>query len=183
MCLSFCELTPSPDDEDQEEEELDLSYQPKAPPRSAAPAIFKAWRQDNHGSMMTQVKHTYDRTHNPFSPVYSSSSKYVGCEFDRLLIHSRHSALQAKTYEYHAGRGEHADCNPRRHATPPPTILRTFFFFFLNAFLFLARCVLAYLWFLSVAGLAEGACFDSTCLGMRDGYIRTFKPKIPGVLT
>eukprot|EP00903_Cladosiphon_okamuranus_P016147 g14902.t1 len=30
-------------------------YEPKAPERSPAPAIFKAWRQDNYGTMMMQA--------------------------------------------------------------------------------------------------------------------------------
>ena len=30
-------------------------YEPKPPQRSPAPAVFKAWRQDNYGTMMMQV--------------------------------------------------------------------------------------------------------------------------------
>jgi len=30
-------------------------YEPKPPERSPAPAVFRAWRQDNYGTMMMQV--------------------------------------------------------------------------------------------------------------------------------
>lgn len=30
-------------------------YKPKAPERSPAPAVFKAWRQETYGTMMMQV--------------------------------------------------------------------------------------------------------------------------------
>lgn len=31
-------------------------YEPKAPERSRAPAVFKAWRHDNYSTMMMQVQ-------------------------------------------------------------------------------------------------------------------------------
>lgn len=34
------------------------TYEPKPPERSPAPAIFKAWRQDNYGTMMMQAWYT-----------------------------------------------------------------------------------------------------------------------------
>lgn len=41
-----------------------LPYKPKAPPRSPAPAVFKAWRQEQYGSMMTQVLKVLRRTYS-----------------------------------------------------------------------------------------------------------------------
>lgn len=37
------------------QEDLPMPYNPQAPPRTEAPAVFKAWRQETNGAMMTQV--------------------------------------------------------------------------------------------------------------------------------
>lgn len=38
-----------------EEKQFPLPYEPKAPPRTQPPVVFKTWRQETNGPIMTQV--------------------------------------------------------------------------------------------------------------------------------
>ena len=75
---------------------------------------------------------------------------------------------------------EHADWNAWR--LPNPEDLK-YIYIYIFRFLFFAQRVQMYLWFRSVACLARRACLVSTCLGIRDGFIKSFKPKIQGTFT
>lgn len=75
------------DDDDDDDEDgygdapAQVPYEPKAPERSPAPAVFKAWRQENYGTMMMQVQHiicTYMlRLPGPCSPLVVSINTHV----------------------------------------------------------------------------------------------------------
>ena len=56
LCVLNADLPVGGMDQDTDNRDNSTTYVPQPPPRSHAPAVFKAWRQESYRSTMNQVK-------------------------------------------------------------------------------------------------------------------------------